>query len=285
MTARTALSFGRRLVTTPTGRLRQAITIAPSPQIENAAPLIGEPGAVFTRAREQHAVLRRTMEYFGVETTVIPPRGSDPYEPVVGDTAIVFEDGAALMRLTSLARRAEADRMQVEFAALDVPLAGHIAAPGLLDGNDVLLVGETAFVGVSEGSTGQAARGNELGRNGFGELARARGYRVVEVRLAAGVRALRVVVGAVAADTIVVGAGKVDLAAFEGFRTIVLQRGEEQAAGVLPLGERHVIAEIRFRTALATMRRAGITVEALDLYEFTKLGLTPSMLALALRRE
>jgi hypothetical protein len=33
------------------------------------------------------------------------------------------------------------------------------------------------------------------------------------------------------------------------------------------------------------MRRAGITVEAIDLYEFTKLGLTPSMLTLALRRE
>ena len=38
-------------------------------------------------------------------------------------------------------------------------------------------------------------------------------------------------------------------------------------------------------TALSIMRRAGITVEAIDLYEFTKLGLTPSMLTLALRRE
>ena len=54
---------------------------------------------------------------------------------------------------------------------------------------------------------------------------------------------------------------------------------------MLALDERHVIAEIRYRTALASMRRAGITVEALDLYEFTKLGITPSMLALALRRE
>ena len=65
----------------------------------------------------------------------------------------------------------------------------------------------------------------------------------------------------------------------------MLERGEELAAGVLCLGERHVLADIRYRTALARMRRAGITVESIDLYEFTKLGIAPSMLALALKRE
>jgi dimethylargininase len=285
MTVHHELRFGPRLVTTATGQLRAALMIAPSPRIETAAPLIGEPGAIYARALEQHAMLRKRLEYFGVDTTVVEPCGADPYEPAVGDTAVVFEDGASLMRLTPLARRAEVDRMEAEFATLDVPLAGHIAAPGLLDGTDVLLAGATAFVGVSSTTSGQAARGNQLGRSGFRELAHAHGYRVVEVKLAEGVRALRAVAGAVASDTIVVGADKVDLDAFHGFRTIVLERGEEQAAGVLPLGDRHVVAEIRFRTALLTMRRAGITVEALDLYEFTKLGLTPSMLVLVLRRE
>ena len=56
-----------------------------------------------------------------------------------------------------MSRRAEADRMQAEFARLDVPLAGHIAGPGLLDGSDVMLAGKTAFVGVG-------ARGNDVGR-------------------------------------------------------------------------------------------------------------------------
>jgi len=46
-----------------------------------------------------------------------------------------------------------------------------------------------------------------------------------------------------------------------------------------------VIADIRYRTALSTMRRAGIAVEALDLYDFGKLGISPSMLTLVLRRE
>jgi len=272
------IAFGPRLAASGTGTLLSALLMRPSRAIESATPLPGEPGAVYAWALEQHATLCKTLQYFGVEATAIEPRGLDPYEASVGDAAVAFEDGAALMRLSALARRAEVDRIETEFARLDVPLAGHIAAPGLLDGNDVLLVGKTAFVGVG-------SRGNDIGRKGFAQLASAHGYRVVEVKLAADAPALRAVAGAVSEDTIVVGADKADAAAFEGFTTIALERGEAQAAGVLVLDERHVIADIRYRTSLGAMRRAGITVEAIDLYEFAKLGMTPSMLTLVLRRD
>ena len=177
-----------------------------------------------------------------------------------------------------MSRRVEADRIAAEFAKLDVPLAGRIAAPGLLDGTDVLLAGTTAFVGVGR-------RGNAIGRAGFAELARAHGYDVVEVALAPDVPALRSVASAVAPDTIVLAREKLDIAAFEGFRTIALEPGEESGAGVLCIGELHVIADLRYRTALQRMRRSGISVEGLDLYEYEKVGIVPSMLVLPLRRD
>jgi dimethylargininase len=278
MTAHTGVNFGPRLIATATGRLRAALLVRPSPAIENGEPCSGEPGAIYERALEQHQVLCKTLQHFGVATTVVESHGSDPYETSAGDAAVAFEDGAALMRLTPLSRRGEVDRMEAQFAKMDVPLAGHITAPALLDGNDIILAGQTAFVGVG-------SRGNELGRSGFARLAGARGYRVIEVTLADGVPALRSVAGALNAQTIVLGSGKADPEAFSDFRTIELELGESQAAGVLTLDDGHVIADIRYRTALAAMRRAGVRVEALDLYEFTKLGLTPSMLTLALRRE
>jgi len=273
-----SVAFGPRLVATATGRLRGAILVRPSQAIESATPLPGEPGAIYGRALEQHEILRSTLEYFGVETISVAPRGHDPLEPSAGDAAVSFEDGALMMRLSALSRRAEVDRMESEFARIDVPLAGHIAAPGLLDGNDVVLAGETAFVGVG-------SRGNEIGRSGFAKVAQTHGYRVVEVKLAADVTALRAVASAVAHDTVVLAPDKLDVSAFDGFRTVAVSLGEERAAGVLVLDDHHVLADIRYRTALGTMRRAGITVEAIDLYEFTKLGITPSMLALVLRRE
>jgi dimethylargininase len=278
MTTKDAIHFGPRLIGSPTGKLRAAVLVRPTASIEGASPLPGEPGAVYARALEQHEILRKTLEYFGVETVVVEPRGEDPYEAAAADAAVAFEDGAMIMRPTSMSRRGEADRMQAEFSRIDVPLAGHIAAPGFLDGGDVLLAGETAFIGVS-------SRGNAIGRSGFAKVAQAHGYRVVEVALANDVPALRTVASAVTKDTIVLSADRVDAAAFTGFKTILLERGEENAAGVLCLGEHHVIADVRYRTALATMRKAGIVVEGLDLYDFEKIGITPSLLALALKRD
>jgi len=277
MTTKAAPHFGPRLIGSPTGTLRAAVLVRPSRAIERAKPLPGEPGTIHAWALDQHAILCKTLAYFGVETVILDASGDDPYETSVCDGAVTFEDGAMLMRPTAMARRGEADRLKSHFSHIDVPLAGHITAPGLLDGTDVVLVGETAFVGSGK-------RGNDLGRNGFGEVARAHGYRVIEVKIDPSVSSLRAVVGAIAKDTVVIAADGVDRSAFDGLRTIVLERGEEMAAGVLPIGDKHVIADIRFRTALASMRRAGITVEAIDLYEYGKIGLTPSMLALALKR-
>jgi N-dimethylarginine dimethylaminohydrolase len=274
----TSVHFGPRLVARPTGSLRAAALVRPPAAIENAKPMIGEPSAIYARALEQHDVLCKTLAYFGVEVSVSESAGEDPYEVAAADAAVVFEDGATIMRPSAMSRRGEADRIEAEFARIDVPIAGHIAAPGLFDGGDVLLAGKTAFVGMGP-------RGNTLGRNGFSSIARAHGYDVVEVRLAADVTSLRSVAGAVAHDTIVLAEGKVDTAAFAGFATLVLERGEDLAAGVLCLGERHVLADVRYRTSLRALRRAGVTVEAIDLYEFTKIGVAPGMLAIALKRD
>ncbi len=267
----------RRLVNAPTGRLESVLLVRPNREIEDARSLPGEPGAITARAREQLDVLRSTLEYFGVDTTVVESSAADAYECCAGNAAVALCDGAFVMRPSAMSRRGEADRMRNELARLAIPIAGYIAAPGLLDGNDVLLAGTTAFVG-------KGTRGNELGRAGFAEVARGYGYRTIEVALAPGVPALRYVATAVAPDTIVLGADKADASAFAGFKTIVLERGEEGAAGALCLSERHVIADMRYRTALAQMQRARITVEAIDLYEFAKIGVTPSMLALVLKR-
>jgi len=278
MTTKDAIHFGPRLVGSPTGKLRAALLVRPSIAIESAAPMHGEPGAVYSRALEQHEILRKTLAYFGVETVVVESHGDDPYETAVADAAVAFEDGALIARPSAMSRRAEADRVEAEFSKLDVPLAGHIAAPGLFDAGDVLLVGRTAFVGVG-------ARGNALGRRGFSAVAQAHGYSVVEVPLAPGVSSLRSVAGALAADTVVIASDAIDPGPFAGFKTIVLERGEAMAAGVLCLGPHHVVADVRYRTALAKMRKAGIVVEGIDLYDFEKIGITVSMLALALKRD
>jgi dimethylargininase len=160
----------------------------------------------------------------------------------------------------------------------DIPIAGHIAAPGLIDGSDVLMAGNTAFIGV-------AKRNNALGRSGFAQIAKAHGFNVVEVRLAETVPSLRAVAGIVAADEVVLApSDRVDHAAFSGFKVHVAARDDEFGAGVLNLGDRHVLADIRFPRVIDMLRKAGTTVEAIDLYDFARVGLTPSMLVADVKR-
>lgn len=271
-------SWGPRLVANPTGALRAAITVTPPHAIELARALPGEPNAVHSRAVLQHGILLKTLRYFGCEVTELESRSNDPYASAIADAALVFENGVVIVRPSAMTRRPESAWLEERLHGLDVPIAGHISAPGLLDGTDILMAGNTAFIGIG-------GRSNELGRNGFTQIAKAHGFEPVEVKLAAGVPSLRSVAGVLAADSVVVAPpDRLDHSAFKGFKTLVTPRGQDLGAGVLNIGEHHVVADVRFRSVNDMLRRSGIVVEALDLYDFDRVGLSPSMLILDLKR-
>lgn len=272
------MTWGPRLSAQPTAHLRHAMLAAPGPAIDLAVPLAGEPNAVHGRALAQIGVLAKTLRYFGCEVTELAEQPDDPLASAVAQSAVVLENGAVLMRARSMQRRAQAAWLEETFARMDVPIAGHIAAPGFIDGADVLLAGSTAFIGVGPAS-------NELGRRGFAHVASAHGFTPVEVRLGAGARCLRAVAGVVAADHLVVADARfLDHAALRGFKTTIAPLGHELGAGVLNLGDGHVLAGVRFQAVNDRLRADGVTVEAIDLYDFDRIGLTPSMLVLDLKR-
>jgi dimethylargininase len=277
MTTQTA-SYGPRLVAHPTGALRAAVLVAPTPAIENARPLPGELNAIYSRARSEQEILSKTLRYFGCEVTLLQPATTDPCASAVVDAAVVFENGAAIMRPSSMTRRPEASWLEGEFVKRDIPIAGHIAAPGLLDGSDVLLVGNTAFIGVSK-------RNNAIGRNGFAQIAKAHGFAVREVQLRDPAAPLRACAGALSSDSVVLALpSTIDHAAFDGFKIFTAPLGDERGAGVLNIGEHHVVANVRFPSVIDMLRRGGIVVEAIDLHDFERVGISPSMLAVDLKR-
>jgi len=257
--------------------LRRALIVMPSPAIENARPLPGEPNAVHSRAVAELAVFAKTLRFLGCDVTELQSRSPDPLASSVADVAVVFESGAAIMRPSSPARRAEAAWIEEEFESRDVPIAAHLSAPGLLDGGDVVLAGRTAFIGVS-------SRSNALGREGFAGIARAHGFEPVEVRLASNVPSLRAVCGVLSEDALVIAPERLDRVAFAGFKTLMVELGDEFGAGVLNIGHSHVIADVRFPRVIDALRDSGTQVDAIDLYDFGRIGLTPSVLAIDLKR-
>jgi dimethylargininase len=258
--------------------------------MDGLQPIQGEPSSIAVRAREQHQVLVRTLSFRGVRTIELDADPEMPFGSLVGDLATVFPKGAVLMRPTDLARRVEVARVERALTNLGVPILGRIAAPGLLDGGDVMLGSDAVYVGVArdrQAATGIPHRrgGNEFGRRQLAVFAENEGFRTIEVPVASDVPRLRSVAAFVDTDTLLVAPDLVDVAPFGGMQTIEAPLGEEYACGVIALGGRRLIVNLRFRTIVSILRKAKFSIDAIDLWEFGKIGATPSLLALALARK
>jgi dimethylargininase len=272
------------------GSLRAVFVVAPSAALAGVAPTHGESSPIVERAFEQFELFASRLRAFGVNVIRLETPAPSPLAPLAADCAVVFEDGAFLMRPSDLARRAAVARVEEALATAGVPIVGRIEAPGLLDGGDVLLSPGALFLGVATRRQAEAgipgfAHGNALGREQLAAYARSKGRKAVEVAMAAEVRRLRSVASFVDGETILYAAGLLDGAAFAGLQAIVAPRGEDYGAGVLALGPRRVLANLRFRETIPLLRKAKLFVDAIDLWEFGKVGATPSTLALALKRD
>ncbi len=264
------------------------LAFAPTAELPLRAPLHAEPNAIAERALEQFKIFTGRLGAAGVE---VIEAGSElaPLSPFGADGAVVFPAGAFVMRPSDVRARAAMAALEAALGAAGVPIVGRIEAPGLLDGGDVLFSGSTLYLGVTavrQAETGlpRAARGNALGREQLAAYARANGIAVVEVAMAAEVRRLRSVASIIDAKTIVAAAGLVDVSAFSALACIDVPRGEDYAAGVLALGKRRILANLRFRESLPLLRTSKAIVDAIDVWEFGKVGATPSSMVLALKR-
>jgi dimethylargininase len=285
----TATTFEAPFVSGDVETLSGAIVVRTSQAIERERPVHGEPHAIASRARAQQDILIGRLGAAGVKTTVLDAPEDAPFAALCADVAVVFPAGAFLMRPSDPARRREVAMLESALIAAKVPIVGRIEAPGLFDGGDAMLLGDALYLGVPQVRQGdigipRVARGNAHGRAQLAAYATSLGLRAVEVPLSEEARRLRSVVSPIDTGTVLYAPGLVDGAAFAALERIEVPLGEDYGAGVLVLGKRRVLSNLRFRTVLPLLRRSKVRVEAIDLWEFGKLGATPAALVLAVKR-
>ncbi len=273
-----AVTFASPYVRSDAGSLAGVLMLNPSARFDRLVPLKAEPSPIGERVREQFGILRRTLNDRGVQTIVLDAATESTTECLVGDCAVMLADGAVIMRPSAIERRHDVAAIERALVDLGVPIIGRIVSPGLLDGGDVAIGGDTAYVGLRRNGS------NVHGRRQFEAILRDNGIHTIELAVGDEIMRLRNVFSFVAADMVVAAPSKVDIVPASALRVIEIPRGEEYAAGILALGERRVIANLRFRTAITIMRKAKIAVDAIDLWEFGKVGVGPFSLALAMKR-
>jgi dimethylargininase len=248
-------------------------------------------------AGEQHAAFVAELRAAGVSLVELPADDRLADACFVSDVLITLpaaapaapaacETGAAGPAVLAVATHPGAPSRRPEVAAVLAAARGlvgpsctvtAIAAPGTLDGGDVIVYGDRVAIGLS-------GRTDRRGAEQLAGLVRAAGYRPylcpVEGRLhlASWVSVVRpdLLIGVAGGFASLDAAGP-DVAPQSEIARIVLPDDEVVAANVLPLGGRVFVAAGNPRAA-AALRTAGEEVVEADLSEFTKADGGPTCL-------
>ena len=211
------------------------------------------------RAVQQHHAYEDTLRAFGCTVRRLPPADDLPDSVFVEDVAIVLDEIAVIARPGAASRRQERDSVAAVLSEYR-PLHA-IAAPGTMDGGDVMRLGRSLYVGLS-------SRTNE---DGAGQLARhvkPFGYTVKCVQTT-GCLHLKSAVTPVDRDCLLCNPAWVDAAQFDGTETIDVDPEEPHAANVLLLGGTIVCPAMQPRT-MTLLRARGYAVCPIDVSELAK---------------
>src|SRR6202171_379515 len=119
-----------------------AITRAVSPAIVNCElTFISRQGIDLSKACEQHRAYERLLEKLGARVISLPAEPALPDSMFVEDPAIVLDELAVILRLGTASREPEAESLAKALSPFRK--LAYIAAPGAIEGGDVLRIDRT----------------------------------------------------------------------------------------------------------------------------------------------
>ena len=210
-------------------------------------------------ALAQHEAYERCLEAAGCVVHRLDSGADMPDSVFIEDIAVVFDEIAIITRPGAESRRIETPAV-ADLVARYRPVR-RIATPATLDGGDVLAVGRTVFVGISE-------RTNAAGITQLRCSLRPLGYEVREVEVE-GCLHLKSAMTAPSDELLLVNRAWIPTAALEGFDAVEVHPDEPFGANVVRLADR-VIHAAAFPRTRERIERRGIRVDSVDLSELAK---------------
>jgi dimethylargininase len=211
------------------------------------------------RALAQHRAYQTALRNAGLSLIELPADPSLPDGVFVEDAAVVLDEVAVLTSARPHSRRAERDA--VAAALSPFRRVETLPADAFLDGGDVLLVGQTLYVGLSN-------RTDEAGLRALERSVRPFGYAVAPVRVA-GCLHLKSACSAVDEETVLINRAWVEIDPFSGLRLVDVPDSEPFGANILRLPDRVLVSSAYPATA-ELIRGLGQQVVAIDVSELHK---------------
>lgn len=211
------------------------------------------------RARTQHRQYEELLVELGCKLIKLPAEPNLPDSVFVEDTAVVLDELAVITRPGAESRRAETD--SVADVLKQHRKLFYIEPPGTLDGGDVLQVGKSLYVGLSQ-------RSNQQGIEQLREILSVFGYTVKAVTLHDCLH-LKSAVTQVAEDRLLINNRWVDAKAFGTARFIDVAPTEPFAANAVRIGKVLIYPEA-FSKTRELLESYGIIVQTVNASELAK---------------
>lgn len=202
----------------------RAIVRLPAESVVNGLRAGDGESPSFEGVRREHAAYLQALRAAGLDLTILPPLPDYPDSIFVEDPALVFPEGAILLKPGAPTRVEEAAYLAPTLrdlfeTVLELP-EGHA------DGGDVLALPDKVLIGLSArtDATGARALIRQLARLGYkGEIA----------HTPPGTLHLKTASSLIDAETILSTPALAETGLFSGYRLLLTPEGEEGAANVL----------------------------------------------------
>ncbi|MDZ7627649.1 MAG: arginine deiminase family protein [Parvularculaceae bacterium] len=217
-----------------------ALVRTPSKSVSEGLRAHGGEGPSFTDVAREHRAYIAALTEAGVTVEILPALEEFPDAVFIEDPALVFPEGAIVLRPGAPSRLREAEALAPELTArFDETQALDV---GFADGGDILTLGDRILIGVS-------SRTNEAGAERLVRLLDKFGRKSEVAATPPGVLHFKTDCSLVDHETVLATPRLAAAGAFSGLRVIETASGEEAAANALRINNVLLVSEGFPRTA------------------------------------
>lgn len=252
-----------------------AIVREPASSVVNGLRAENRGNPDIQKLRTEHAAYIAALEAAGVTVFRLEPVAAFPDSVFVEDPALVFGNGAIVLRPGAPSRRGEADRLRpVLHEKFERVL--EMSSDGVAEGGDILAMPGEALIGLS-------GRTDRAGAESVAECLQMLGRKAGIVQTPSGVLHFKSDCSLLDGETVLATSRLAKSGVFQGYQTLLVPEGEEAAANALRVND-VVFVGNDFPRTRELLEDAGYATVALDTREIGKLDAGLSCMSLRWHR-
>ncbi len=249
----------------------RAIVRRPGPSVVQGLRAVNVGAPHFERVLAEHDAYIDALEKAGVQVQVLPADDAFADSVFVEDPALVFAEGAIVLRPGAASRLGETQGLESVLAA-NFSQVLTLSAGGFAEGGDMLTTPDAVMIGLSSRTDIAGARSvvrclEQLGRKG----------RIVETP--PGILHFKTDCSLLDEETVLTTARLAASGVFTGLKTVIVPAGEEAAANALRIND-DVFIGADFPRTIDVLDQGGYSIVALNTCEIRKVDAGLSCMSL-----